>query len=106
MNPTATVEKVTLDNASTRISLKIRDESYELTIWLSKNCIDKLKNIENMPWDDGSIKVGKSAGSDVFWACEEEIVSILIGGDDEAWDIGFFVPLELLNDVISEIENL
>ncbi len=101
LNAEISIEK----NESKHISLKLQSDFFEFNIELQNNCLDALKKIENTPWEDGSIQLGKSAGREVFWACDEELVSILIGKDDEVWDIGFFLPIEIINNIISEIES-
>src|SRR5688572_18568328 len=56
----------------------------------------RLHDVTSRPWDQGALRIGESAGASVFWAMagehETDTVAILVGEDDETWDISFAVP--------------
>ncbi|HQU82249.1 MAG TPA: hypothetical protein PKY59_03950 [Pyrinomonadaceae bacterium] len=65
-----------------------------------------IQNVKTAKWDDRStVKLGKCLGAQSFWTCENDILSILIGDDDEIWDMGFLMPQTVIEDIISEIER-
>jgi hypothetical protein len=52
----------------------------------------------------GSIAAGTSAGGKVIWCApgegsDPEIATVLIGHDDEVWDIAFLIPVALVEKV-------
>ncbi|ABB07153.1 hypothetical protein [Burkholderia lata] len=50
--------------------------------------------------------VGESANSSVHWKREDGDVYVLVGEDQEVWDFSIVINDDLLDQVISEIENL
>lgn len=49
---------------------------------------------------------GESANSSVHWKREDGDVYVLVGEDQEVWDFSIVINDDLLDQVISEIENL
>jgi len=50
----------------------------------------------------GSLQFGKCLESKVWWSLEKDDVNILIGPDDETWDVGINIPVELYKTIKSE----
>jgi hypothetical protein len=46
--------------------------------------------------------VGTAAGADVFWSARDGVVSVLVGHDDETWDIAFVVPVAVVIQLADE----
>lgn len=77
-------------------SLKLQGSNWELNLRLSKEDIQTLsKNIEQADWSERkSIKAGITCVSvPVYWSYEERgnIVCLILGVDDECWDVGFMI---------------
>lgn len=83
-------------------------EEYEINIRLTKSEVNYIiENIKSAIWSERqSIKMGKSANTNVFWTYEAEIdkISILIGQDDETWDIAFLLPFEVIDKMRKEMK--
>ncbi len=47
-----------------------------------------------------TIAAGTAAGTPVFWACDGSHVSILIGADDETWDVAVSVPVDDVDRIV------
>lgn len=103
--PTVDVEKSLSKPGSDIYNIKIGSERFEVNIAIPVGQAKKLKQVFSTPWEPGSIRLGRSAGSAVFWSCDKRTVSILIGHDDETWDVGFSIPLATLKAIIREIEK-
>lgn len=76
--------------------LKLQGSSDELNLRLSKEDIQILhKNIKKAYWSERkSIKAGTTCMSvPIYWNYEEKnnIVCIILGEDDECWDVGFVI---------------
>lgn len=46
-----------------------------------------------------SLAVGTAAGAPVFWAASNGEASLLVGADDEAWDIALLIPLSTVEEL-------
>jgi hypothetical protein len=44
---------------------------------------------------------GRSAGSPVFWCSDGDVATLLIGADDESWDIAATIPLDLIEVIVT-----
>ena len=89
--------------------LKLQGSNWELNLRLSKEDIQTLhKGIKEADWSERkSIKAGATCLSvPIYWNYEEKnnIVCIILGEDDECWDVGFvisFSDFETLKSLIS-----
>lgn len=55
----------------------------------------------------GSLRIGSSAGAPAWWSVEQDetgMLSILIGADDESWDIAILLPLDTIDEIIREVD--
>ena len=89
------------------IALKIQSGSgFEINIKIDEGDVSKLREIPNTDWDSReTLLIGESLGESVFWCVDDERISILIGHDDETWEIGFWIPFSMLDELVSECEN-
>ncbi|MDR7281023.1 hypothetical protein [Catenuloplanes atrovinosus] len=46
-----------------------------------------------------SLAVGTTAGAPVHWAASNGQASLLVGADDEAWDIAVLIPLSTVEEL-------
>jgi hypothetical protein len=86
------------------IRLKISNLQMELNLTLTEDeSIEIIENIQKANWSERkSIKAGICLNSNVFWCInEDKSISLLIGTDDETWEIGLKISL----DVIAEMKN-
>ncbi len=100
--------KISVYKLKSSISIKLGNDYLEINISeLKFEDVEKFRNIEKYKWENrNSIKAGKTLNSDVFWSFQEGKVTILIGQDDECWEVGVSMSLELLYDIIKECEKL
>ncbi|WP_433513073.1 hypothetical protein ACQP2T_57125 [Nonomuraea sp. CA-143628] len=92
---------VTLDEAEdSGAVVKLQAEAWELNIRAPLADLMRLRGIEEADWDArGSFPVGTCADAPVFWAANDGQATILIGQDDETWDIAVTVPLEAVDQI-------
>jgi len=77
-----------------RLAAKFSSDEWEINVVATATEFASLRRIASADWDErGSMKVGLSAGSPVFWSCKGDTVSLLVGNDDETWDIAIMLPL-------------
>ncbi|MBP2705017.1 hypothetical protein JOL79_14450 [Microbispora sp. RL4-1S] len=92
---------VTLDDSDDSVVVvKLQAETWELNIWAPVADLARLHEIRQADWNSRrSLAVGICAGSPVFWARSEEQATILIGRDDETWDIGISMPIGTVDEI-------
>lgn len=84
--------------------VKLQGEAWELNVWATTDELWKLAGIEKTDWDQRrTLQVGACAGAPVWWSERDGTVSILVGHDDETWDMGVTVPLETVHELLSEL---
>ncbi|MDY7087705.1 MAG: hypothetical protein SYR96_21665 [Actinomycetota bacterium] len=80
-------------------------DGWELNVWATFEDLAKLRGVRAVAWDQRrSIAAGTSAGGKVFWCgpgegSDPETATVLIGHDDEVWDIAFLIPVTLVEKV-------
>jgi hypothetical protein len=75
-------------DGSAAIALKISCNAYELNIWIRDAELPRLDSVPLTSWEAGAIKIGTSAGADVWWSSDDGRISIGVGHDDQTWDFG------------------
>ena len=84
--------------------VKLQDETWELNIWATTDELWTLAGIEKTDWAQRrTLKVGTCANAPVWWNERDGTVHILVGNDDEAWDMGVTIPLGTLHEILAEL---
>lgn len=95
--------EVGVDASGPCILLKIGCMLFEANIWIPSQDLARLSEVHEASWPGGSIRIGSSAGSPAFWSSgKDEPITVLIGVDDEAWDVGLTLPQEVFEMVLSK----
>jgi hypothetical protein len=102
------VVDITLNEAGGSLVLvKLQTETWELNIEASTAELVRLHGIEDADWDARhSLAIGTCAGASVYWAMSGGRATILIGHDDETWDIGLQIPVATVHEIASLAERL
>jgi hypothetical protein len=80
-------------------------DDWELNVWAAVEDLARLRGVRAAASGQRrSIAAGGSAGGRVFWCApgegaDPEIATVLIGHDDEAWDIAFLIPVTLVEKI-------
>lgn len=99
-----TLEPAFIEPDEPAFALKIQSPDWELNVLMREVELALIPGVRSAQWNErGSIRIGKSTNSQVFWSCEDGNLSIFIGHDDETWDFGVTVPEAILDDIIAEI---
>ncbi len=67
--------------------------------------VESLAAVEGADWiGRGSLQVGRALGHPVFWCAGErpDEVIVLVGHDDEAWELALTVPLSVVLDAVGQ----
>ena len=84
-------------------SVKLQSEVFEVNIRIPADEVEELKLVASTTWEDGSMQIGEAAGAPVFWSTEDGVVALLIGEDDENWDIALSLPVAVMDEIIEGI---
>jgi hypothetical protein len=101
------VVEVTLDDAADSWAVvKLQAEAWELNIWAPMADLVRLRDIGDADWDARrTFAIGTCADAPVFWAMSEGQATILIGHDDETWDVAVTIPLATVHEIASLAEQ-
>jgi hypothetical protein len=80
---------------------KITSGDWEVNVRATPPEFAALAPIRSSSWSSrNSIAVGTSAGAPVFWSCDGTTASILIGSDDETWDVALAIPIDVVDRIV------
>lgn len=87
--------------------VKISSAEWEVNVRARQHEFDALTAIRATDWSiRRTIAMGTTAGSPVFWACDGGNTSILIGSDDEVWDVAVWIPVEVVDRIVALVRDL
>ena len=89
--------------------LKLQTDDWEVNVLASAESLLQLSDIRAARWDDRhSIQAGESAGAPVFWASigDGDHAALMIGRDDETWDVSVSIPFEVIDGIVREVARL
>ncbi|GLI02918.1 hypothetical protein [Phytohabitans aurantiacus] len=87
--------------------IKLQTDTWELNIRGLLRDFVSLAQIRDADWDARrSLAIGTCAGVPVYWASSENNVAILVGQDDETWDIAVTVPFSSVDDIATQARDM
>jgi hypothetical protein len=97
---------VTVESAGSVVVMKLQTETWELNIRAPVADFVRLHGINDADWDARrSLAIGTCADARVHWAASGGQAMILIGHDDETWDIAVAVPVATVHEIASLAER-
>lgn len=96
------------DESGVRCAMvKVQTEHYELNVSLTRGEAEVLwGNAPEERTSRGSLRLGRCAGSAVFWCVEGESLTLLIGQDEEVWSVAFVLPPPALVQIRQALKGL
>jgi hypothetical protein len=108
MSTSVTVDVVP-DAEVSAYNVKISTDAFEVNVIVAVAEADGLKRVRNTSWESGALRIGTSAGVPAWWCAgdggHQNTLSILIGEDDETWQIALQLPIEAIDDILREIAD-
>ena len=90
-----------------RYAIKIATDIAELNIRVAPHEVPLLKHVQKRRWEDGTLRIGESAGAPVHWCSSESGgVAIMIGHDDQTSDISFEISTKTFDAVLRQLSVL
>jgi hypothetical protein len=84
-----------------RLAVKLQTDEWEVNVHASAAELAQLRGVRAANWNERrSIRAGESAGAAVFWSANGDAVTVLIGHDDEAWDVAVTVPQAVVEEIV------
>jgi hypothetical protein len=87
--------------------LKLQTDAFEVNLRVRPQDVPKFEHVRSAAWERrGSLRIGEAAGSHAFWSVGgegDDSIAVLIGRDDECWDIGLSFPPETIDAIRREI---
>jgi hypothetical protein len=85
----------------------LRAPSWEFHFWAHLSELARLRSIREADWSARRpLQIGEAGGIPVHWCINDDIVSALIGQDDEAWHIAFLMPVDTIDRLAAEAVDL
>src|SRR5262245_18506990 len=102
------MENVTVEiDADGLYAIKIGTQTFEVNIRLPRSDAARLATAAAGHWAGGAMRIGESAGAPVYWCNGENGgISIMIGHDDESWDIGLEISRPTFEAILTELATL
>jgi len=98
----------TVEPEDASVLLKLQADEWEANVHASAEELLLLANIRSASWDErSSIQAGESAGARVYWSAGEgDHAKLMIGEDDETWDVSVAVPYAVIDQVVQVLRSL
>jgi hypothetical protein len=88
------------------LAVKLATDEWEVNIYGSVDDLLCLSEIRSAKWDERqSIEAGESAGARAYWASVGDHAALMIGRDDETWDVLLTVPFDVIEEVLREVRR-
>lgn len=83
------------------VAVKLQSPDWELNVTAPAADLARLRDIRTADWSARrSLAAGRCAGATVFWAMGEDgAVTVLVGHDDETWDIAVGIPVAAADEI-------
>lgn len=99
------VEAVHDESGEEALLAKFSDDGWELNVRAPAPEFLTLRDIRMFDWDTRRVaKVGTCAGASAFWCSDGKTATILVGHDDETWDVAVTVPVEVIDDLVRQVD--
>ena len=90
------------EDAAGDVAVKLQTDEWEVNFRASRAELVALSGIRHADWDERrSIRAGESAGATVFWASGGYDATLMIGSDDETWDVAITLPVAAVEEIAS-----
>ncbi|MFD7311083.1 hypothetical protein [Promicromonospora sp. NPDC059942] len=89
------------------VCAKLAADSWEINVRGARSDLTRLTQIREADWlSRRSLRAGLVAGAPVFWSFADGQVSLLVGEDDEVWDVAVSVPVEVVDELAQAVGRL
>ena len=107
MQPEVAVDVV--DDEGALLDIKIATGTIEVNVLVPVDQAGLLGRVRDTPWASGALQIGTSAGAPAWWCTgdadgeDSDNMSILVGEDDQSWDIALQFPIATIDEVLRAV---
>ncbi|GAB3881452.1 hypothetical protein GCM10029964_037540 [Kibdelosporangium lantanae] len=88
---------------ATMVLVKLQAPTWELNFRATADDLARLSQVRDTDWAARRcLHIGESAGSPVHWATDGQTTTIMVGQDDETWDIAVAVPTAAVDRIVAD----
>ncbi len=87
------------------VKVLLQEQTWEFQLEIHVNELVRLRDIHQADWSSrASLRIGEVFGSPVHWCISDDgkTVAVLVGHDDETWQIAFTMPGETIDQLLAE----
>jgi hypothetical protein len=85
--------------------VKLQAPGLEFNFRASPSELEHLRGLLGEDWTTRrSLHLGQSAGAPVHWAIDGDTVTVMVGHDDETWDIAIQIPVGTVERIVAEVD--
>jgi hypothetical protein len=93
-------------DAAGDVVIKIAAPEWEINVTGSLADLLALDAIAEADWSARrSIGAGRSVSAPVWWSSDGTVTTIMVGPDDETWDIAVTVPLGTIAEIVRRLRD-
>ena len=98
-----------VDEEGALLNIKLATEAFEVNVLVPVAQAGLLARVRETPWASGALQIGTSAGAPAWWCRgdadgeDPETMSILVGEDDQSWDIALQFPIATIDEVLRAV---
>jgi hypothetical protein len=98
----------TVEPEGAGLLVKLQTAEWEANVHASTEELLRLSDIRSVRWSERrSISAGESAGARVYWSAgERDHANLMIGHDDETWDVSVIVPFTIIDQIVQAARGL
>jgi hypothetical protein len=98
----------TVEPEGAGLLVKLQTAEWEANVHASTEELLRLSDIRSVRWSERrSISAGESAGVRVYWSAgERDHANLMIGHDDETWDVSVIVPFTIIDQIVQAARGL
>ena len=95
-----------LSGGEEAVCLKIASPEIEVNVWLLPDEAAELSTLPSRSQASKSLRLGLSAGGGVHWSRDAHgLYHLLVGEDDETWDIGLTVDSVTFSAILNAVTH-
>jgi hypothetical protein len=82
--------------------IKVGTAAFEINVRVAARDASRFSSVLATQWESGALRIGECAGAPVFWCAgvDRDSVSVLVGHDDQTWDVGLELPPATVGEII------
>jgi hypothetical protein len=86
------------------VRLALSTDQFHVVVHIPPEQLPRFAEVGGRRWTDGAIPIGRCAGGGAFWSTNDGALSLLIGHDDQTWDVSLSMPADTLTQIMATLQ--